>query len=638
MLKITDPVSEIVYSGLQKTQLTHTLSSLKNLETIDQLQQYLTKLEPGGRTVLKLPKGGFLFLEHDVPYLMVYRKRKKDKKTMRLAKTAASYLILGNDSEPGLVDFLGELLKKMAKKFRSFLVLEIREGTMDNTEFVVSGPYQKLRSTLDALAEGLGKIEARYGAELSTRILEVDEEAMDGKALLFDVKKLRTIGGTWIGLEVPPAYRDGEGTEFPVYFRKFRTQFAETVQEALFEFIRVQTTSKIASYHALGKRDIHDEVLKIDKKIAEIQNSYSFLLLVAPINISELKKRYFDNGFQNIGTYHYRLLPVDPDILKRRLYNLDIHEIDDPALAYIYDEKREEIDHELTMLKERGSQNFYYSGIRMYGSVSEELLQEAEAILEKVSEEPASSRQTVMNAHDFERLAEKEFNYFRKMAPDFKSKVHIRQDVNIMMIAQGELYLPADYTLTALEARALIQHEIGTHALTHYNGTRQPLRQMACGLAGYDALQEGIAVLAEFLADALGANRLRTLAGRVVAGDALGKGASFDEMFGLLHTDYGFSKDRSFDITSRMFQGGGFLKDIVYLKGLLELRQHLSNGGTLEPLLAGKFALRHLATIKDLTERGLLYPPKIKPRYMLSASCNKKLGEFERGMPLYKMV
>lgn len=557
---------------------------------------------------------------------------------MRLAKTAASYLILGNDSETVINDFLAELLKKMAKRFRSFLILEIWEGVIDSTEFIVSGPCRKLLSTLDALAEGLGKIEARYGAELSTRISEVDDEGLEGATALFDAKSLRAMGGTWIGIEVPPAYRDGEGTEFPVYFRKFRNQFAATVQEALFEFIRVQTTSKIASYHALGRREIHEEVLKIDKKITEIQASYSFLLLVAPINISELKKRYFDNGFRNIGTYHYRLLPIDPDILKRKLYNLDIHEIDDPALAYIYDEKREEIDHELTMLKERGSQNFFYSGIRMYGSVSKELLEEAEAILDKVSEEPASSRQTFMNAHDFEILAAKEFDYFRKMAPDYKSKVHIRKDINIMMVAQGELYLPADYALTALEARALIQHEIGTHALTHYNGSRQPLRQMACGLAGYDALQEGIAVFAEYLADALGANRLRTLAGRVVAGDALGKGANFDDMSSLLHKDYGFSKDRSFDITSRMFQGGGFLKDIVYLKGLLELRQHLTSGGTLEPLLAGKFALRHLATIKDLTQRGLLYPPKIKPRYLSNASFNKKLGDFRKGMPLYKMV
>lgn len=611
---------------------------MKHSETLPQWQEPLPEFQSGGRTVLKLPHGGALFLEHDVPYLMIYRKRKKDKKTVRLAKTAASYLILGNLSEQEINDFLEELFKKMAQRFRSFLVLEIREGPLGGTEFMVSGPYKKLSTTLDALAEGLERIEARYGAALSAKIVDTSKEATETFPSLFDQKKLRALGGTLIGIEVPPAYRDGEGTEFPVYFRKFRTNFAETIQEVIFEFIRVQTTAKIVSYHSLGKRKIHDEVLGIDKKITNLQNSYSFLLLVAPINIAELKQRYFDNGFRNIGTYHYRLLPVDPDLLKRRLYNLDIHEIDDPALAYIYDEKREEIDNELTMLKERGSQNFFYSSIRMYGDISQTLLEEAKAILNQVPETPETARDTVMNAQDFQGLAEKEFDYFRKMAPDYRSKVHIRRDVNLMMVSRGELYLPADYTLTETEAKALIQHEIGTHALTYYNGSRQPLRQMACGLAGYDALQEGIAVLAEYLADALGANRLRTLAGRVVAGHALRNGADFDQLFQMLHQEQGFSEDRAFNITSRMFQGGGFLKDIVYLKGLVELRQYLSDGGNLESLLAGKFALRHLDTIADLTERNLLYPPKIKPRYLLNASCDSKLEEFKKGMPLYKMV
>lgn len=613
-------------------------SLLNKRYTIDHFQKQVTTLAPGERTVLKLPGGGVLFLEHDVPYLMVYRKRKKDKQTMRLVKTAASFLILGKDTESLSTEFLDELLKKMSQRFRNFLVLEVREGAIESTEFVISGPSEKLSSTLETLANNLENIEVIYGSELSSRIVDSKNDLAEDAIALFDTKNLRALGGTYIGLVVPPVYRDGAGTEFPVYFRKFRTQFAKSVQGALFEFIRVQTTSKIASYHALGKRKIHDEVLTIDRKITEIQNSYSFLLLVAPINISELKRHYLDDGCQNIGTYHYRLLPIDPDMLKRKLYNLDIHEIDDPALAYIYDEKREEIDHELTMLKERGSQNFFYSGIRMYGRVSNELLEEAHCILDKVPEQLPAQRQNSMNAQDFERLAETEFDYFRKMAPDYSSKVHIRKDVNIMMVAHGELYLPADYTLTAIEASALIQHEIGTHALTYYNGSRQPLQQMASGLAGYDALQEGIAVLAEYLADALGPNRLRTLAGRVVAGDALSKGADFNGIFYLLHKDYGFSKDRSFDITARMFQGGGFLKDIVYLKGLLELREHLAEGGTLEPLLAGKFALRHLKTVKDLTERGLLYPPKIKPRYLLNETCHQKLREFIKGMPLYKMV
>lgn len=608
------------------------------METLKLSSQRLQKLESQGRTQLKLPGNGYLFLEHDVPYLIVYRKKTKDRQTMRLAKTGASYLILGKDNEDDMQAFLQELLDRMAERFRTFLVVELEKGDLGSTEFVISGPYKKLPSTLDQLAEELEKIDIRYDAKLTATITDSSTEHMERNSPLFDEKLLRMKGGTYVRLEIPPVYRTLENKEFPVFFRKFRTQFSKALQQSIYEFIRVQTTSKIASYHALGKRRIHEEVIKIDKEITAIQNSYSFLLLVAPINIEHLKQGYFSNGFKNIGTYHYRLLPIDPDILKRKLYHLDIHEIDDPALAHIYDEKREEIDQELTMLKERGSKNFFYSSVRLYQDISSQLLEEAQLILSNIAEDDLASQKTDMDAYDFRNLAEDEFDFFRKEAPDFKSKVHIRDDINIMMVAGGELYLPSGYRMTKMEARALIQHELGTHALTYFNGTRQPLRQLAHGLAGYDDLQEGIAVLAEYLADALGANRLRTLAGRVVAGDALMNGANFDEMFALLHKEYGFSQQRSFDITSRMFQGGGFLKDIVYLKGLLQLRDHLAKGGTLEPLLAGKFALRHLAIIEELTHRGLLYPPKIKPRYLFNASCDKKLSQFQKGMPLHQMV
>ena len=611
---------------------------MKHPNTFDNTACLPRELASGRRTHCKLPGGGSLLLEHDIPYLMVYRKRKKDKKTQRLAKTAASYLIFSNANKHDMDEFLEQVLERMSKRFRSYLIIEINEGALESTEFVISAPYKKLTPTVDTLSQGLAKIAARYGSELNCRVVDTTGKSFGKTSFVTDIDQLRSKGGTWIGLQVPPAYRDGEGTEFPVYFRKFRTQFAKIVQEAMFEFIRVQTPSKMASYHGLGKRNIHDEVLKIDKRIADIQNSYSFLLLVAPINISELRTRYFEDGFKNIGTYHYRLLPIDPDILKRKLYNLDIHEIDDPALAYIYYEKREEIDQELTMLKERGSKHFFLSSIRMYGDVSEALLQEALAILRHIPEEASEPSQKLMNVNDFKALAEREFEFFRKMAPDFESKVHIRKDVNIMMVAKGELYLPSEYTLTDTEARALIQHEIGTHALTYYNGSRQPLRLMANGLTGYDPLQEGIAVMAEYLADALGANRLRILAGRVVAGHALRNGADFDELFHLLFDTYGFSKHRAFNITSRMFQGGGFQKDIVYLKGLLELREHLAEGHALEPLLAGKFALRHLPIVKDLMERELLFPPKLKPRYLMHTHCDKKLTEFKNGMPLFKMV
>jgi hypothetical protein len=70
--------------------------------------------------------------------------------------------------------------------------------------------------------------------------------------------------------------------------------------------------------------------------------------------------------------------------------------------------------------------------------------------------------------------------------------------------------------------------------LTYYNGRAQPLRQLYTGLAGYDELQEGLAVLAEYLADGLDASRMRVLAARVVAAHSVEHGATFTDTFRML--------------------------------------------------------------------------------------------------------
>jgi len=67
--------------------------------------ELLADLEPGKRTMSDLPYGGFLVLEHDVPALLIYRKKPKDKSTMRLARTGASYLIIGDSHFEYFRDF-----------------------------------------------------------------------------------------------------------------------------------------------------------------------------------------------------------------------------------------------------------------------------------------------------------------------------------------------------------------------------------------------------------------------------------------------------------------------------------------------------------------------------------------------------
>ncbi|MGB3774925.1 MAG: tyrosine/phenylalanine carboxypeptidase domain-containing protein, partial [Leeuwenhoekiella sp.] len=555
------------------------------------------------------------------------------------ARSCASHLIIGDTNFSYFKTLLNDITQKMAKKFGSFLLLEIYSGSLGSTEFVVRGPAHKLPASVEELKCALSKIESRkYKEQLTARIEQTRQRHESSMSELYSVDELKKFGATLLGLEIPPVYRSDIGKVYPIYFRKFRNNFTKALQKAMFEFVRVQTTAQLPSYNALGRRNIHEQVFKIDQELAEIQSSYQFLLLVAPVNIQALRQRFFDTNFNEINDYHYRLLPVDPDLLKRKLYNLRIDEIDDPALSFLYDEKREEIDQELTMLKERGSKNFFYSSIRLYKGLAKNILAEAELLLRNNPETPPEPQDQMMDVQAFRKLAQDEFKYFREQSVGFNSKVHIRDDVNVMMVSEGELYLPSDYKMTHNEAQALIQHELGTHALTYYNGSQQPLKLMAQGMADYDPLQEGIAVLAEYLVGALNCNRLRILAGRVIAGAALLDGADFKNMFSLLHVEYGFSKEYAFNITSRMFQGGGFLKDIIYLKGLVELRDYMGSGGELLPLLAGKFALKHVNIVKDLTERGLMLPPKIKPRYFNASCFEDRMTAFKNNIALSKMI
>ena len=206
------------------------------------------------------------------------------------------------------------------------------------------------------------------------------------------------------------------------------------------------------------------------------------------------------------------------------------------------------------------------------------------------------------------------------------------------MVSQGELYIPDDYQMDSAASRALIQHEVGTHILTYYNGLQQPLKQLSTGLTDYDTLQEGLAVLAEYLVGGLSANRMRTLAGRVVAASARVEGKGFKEIFDLLHRQNDFSPARAFDITSRILQGGGFIKDIIYLQGVVALKKYLEEGGELEPLLIGKFALKHLPVINELMERKVLKKNSILPRYLNTEETNERLYKIRNGLPLSQMI
>ncbi len=208
---------------------------------------------------------------------------------------------------------------------------------------------------------------------------------------------------------------------------------------------------------------------------------------------------------------------------------------------------------------------------------------------------------------------------YQKKRKDFHFEINVVEDLNsMMMVDHGDLYLAKSVKAPKSRVRPLIAHEVEVHIVTRYNGSCQPLKQFESGLAYYDALQEGLAALSEYMTGNLPGKRLRMLAARVVAVDMALKDHDIKEIFSNLYEEHGLDPEDAFDTAVRSKRGGGLTKDAVYLEGLWDLMSYLKAGGEMEPLFVGKYALEQREMIKKLLAQGTIFPPKILPEFITS--------------------
>ena len=58
-----------------------------------------------------------------------------------------------------------------------------------------------------------------------------------------------------------------------------------------------------------------------------------------------------------------------PTLLKRELYKIPIERVEDPALQQLFQEKQEELEMKLTMLRDRDTPRFLYESLQLFGGV-----------------------------------------------------------------------------------------------------------------------------------------------------------------------------------------------------------------------------------------------------------------------------
>ena len=600
---------------------------------IEDICQQLTDQKPVNQ---KLPNNGLLHIDKSLPFLCIYRYKEYDVYFARLLKTQASYLIVSETVD--ITHLLEALRLILAKDYDMFLIAELWPNPdLSATRFAVTCPEGKAPGTVKALKDGFDKLRQIY-PNVSTTIVDSTERHPEGLEPLYQLDDSKKAGALVIGIMVPMLYKNAETDElYPLFFREFYSNFSETIKRAVYEFIRVQTANTFDHYLMLGNTHIDDITLKADKDLAEVSEGMSFLLRTTPVNSNEAWKEFLANDFKKIPSFKYRLIALDPEIQKRKLYNIPIDQVEDPAIAYILRGKRLEIEKQLTMLEERGTKNFRFVGESLYGVIKKPLLKQAKNILKAYPKPEKKKGKERFDCHQFAERAQEEIDYYNGKFPNLNLSVEIRNDVAGIMVSKTKLLINEEVSLDPRRCEALIQHEVGTHILTYCNGKRQPLNQMFEGLEGYDQLQEGLAVIAEYLVGGLTVNRLRLLAGRVVAVNCMVNGFDFIETFKVLNKKHHFSERISYYITMRVYRGGGLTKDAVYLAGLMDLLKYLEDGGDLQILYAGKFNITHVELIEELMYRKVLKEPEL-PRYFERKSVRERLDKLRKGIDIVDLV
>jgi uncharacterized protein (TIGR02421 family) len=619
------------------------------------IEEICRRLTENKRVRRTLPVWGRLHIDRQLPFLCVYRRPVGiiDEGTDRLIMGEASYLLASGQRKlhKSVSDLVQQIASVLAAEFGTFLIFEIWAGSASEADtlttphralphFRIHTPVNfSLYSTSDRLQRSLRNVKImKQPVEVETvynsqphppkqLTLNIPNEANENKIHYF-------------GLEIMPVYRDvATGQVFPLVLRALHRSLARALKQTFYKFARTEATHFPKHYQALGRRAMVRAVWRIDEQLAQISNAFDFLLFATPTNADEAWNKFRRSNFEKPPTFFYRSLPYEPAKLKRELYQIRIERVEDPTLEQIFREKQKELDRKISMLAERGGRNFLYGGMQLFGAVDKSLWRLAQELLEEI---PPRSREDskggVLNADSFARCAREEIEYYRHRYPSFTPEVEIRRDITGLLVSRGKLLIGSQSRVPASRVDALLQHEVGTHLLTYYNGQAQPFKQLYSGLTGYDELQEGLAVLSEYLVGGLSRPRLRLLAARVVAVKRLIEGKTFVETFRELDRHYDFEQRTAYNVTMRVYRGGGLTKDAVYLRGLVHLLEYLKNGGELAPLFVGKISAAHVPIISELLWRKILLPPPLKPRYMENPQAQERLKALEKMTSLLDLL
>jgi len=418
---------------------------------------------------------------------------------------------------------------------------------------------------------------------------------------------------------------ENTGDVYPLVLPELKEVLKQSILSNALYFSKHHTNKSHSRKAVFLSSKIESSILKLDKQLYHLARGIETLTYINPKNIAVEKKRFFAKNYNYSPSFTYRHLDINPYEFREKLYRLPVDDIRDVSIQQFYRDVIDAYSIKVDMIASVGKEKFLYNSLRYYGEPSENDNKTAEFLLFAKEFEPDEAR--TIDATEIREA-------FLAAIDKHPIKCQVILTDNIIANAMAKstrrlIQINRSACINKRELNALIYHELEVHMLTTVNSESQKLKVFKLGLPGNTCTQEGLAVLSEYMTGNLTLRRLKMLALRVIAVKMMIKNYDFPRTFKILVDDYELNQDEAFRITARVYRGGGFTKDFLYLRGLRMALQQFKTCD-ISPLFVGKTSFEYLDIINELVQRKMIDPPVLLPQFITTKKvyCPDKVLEY----------
>lgn len=511
------------------------------------------------------------------------------------------------------------LISVLEKKYGSLLVFDIhsfnyrrleKEAPVLNlgTERISKPSYRKY------IDHWLGQLRKFRLSNIDVTVEEND--VFKGNGYLLSYISTHFSNTLVLATEVKKIYCNEEsGETYPLIIDELAEHFKKGILSTASYFTKNSSSMVFVKNNKLLSSEPEKQLLKVDRRLFRIARSFEILNYVNPNNIEQARKEFFKSGYKRNPRFRYRQLSIDPFDFKRRLYNIPVEDIQDISIRHLYQRVIDSYADKVDIISSIGTEHFLYNSLRYFGEPGSDDIENARYIMHSsvTADEPEELN---LDASDVAAFFRKETARY-----GFECRIEITRNIIakvLILNTRKTIRIRKDAMFSDKTLHALSEHEVGVHMLTTINARLQPLYIFRLGMPVNTHTQEGLAILSEYLSGNMTVKRLQILALRVLVIDMMLRGYSFSQTFHAVMDIGEMDEKQAFYITARIYRGGGFTKDYLYLKGFRDVLKYYRHHKDLTGLLVGKTSMEYTPLITEMTDRGIIHPPQYRTRSFIN--------------------